>query len=111
MEYTKERLNKILAENAFEEYEFFMLCAGEKKSKIDKEKEDFFKDIYKEYNNIDKEMIPILTELNEKGYRTDFSCAGHLEEIINNGRYEVYIVFHNYLLFYHITIFITRIKH
>lgn len=95
MKYTRERLNKILSENAFKEYEFFMLCAGKRKSEIDKEKKDFIKDICEKYNSIDEEMIPILIELNEKGYMTDFSCSGHLEEIEKDGRYNVYLVFHN----------------
>ena len=41
---------------------------------------------------IDEEMIPILCELNSKGYKTKFCCQGHTEEEHLN-RTNVYIVF------------------
>lgn len=41
------------------------------------------------YEEIDKDMIPILTELNEKGYLTYYSCQGH----VRDGNFDAYITF------------------
>lgn len=43
------------------------------------------------YENIDEGMIPILTELNEKGYITEHSCEGHVKD----GFFDTYISFLN----------------
>lgn len=89
----KEKLNRLLAEAEFIDYELSVICSGEKRSSIDKEK--FIKDIieYGEYDSIDEEMIPILIELNKKGYYTTMCCSGHLEQIKDIGRYGAYLDF------------------
>ena len=47
------------------------------------------------YEEIDKDMIPILTELNEKGYKTVFCCQGH----VNDGIYSTYLTFERQYVF------------
>ena len=42
------------------------------------------------YEDIDKHLIQILTELNEKGYKTIYSCEGHIE----NNFWSAYITFY-----------------
>ena len=41
----------------------------------------------------DKEMIPIVTELNEKGYKTFACCQGHIREDLNCRGWNGYIGF------------------
>lgn len=48
---------------------------------------------YRGLSSIDKEMIPILIELNEKGWETTFCCSGHKEQIENSGYWNAYITF------------------
>ena len=93
--YTKEKLDRILAENDFKEYEFVVMCSGEKRSSIDKEHFINFIISSGEYEGIDEDLIPILIELNEKGYKTSMSCSGHLAQIESIGRYESYLAFEN----------------
>lgn len=47
------------------------------------------------YEDIDKDMIPILTELNEKGYKTMFCCQGHVEDCT----YITYLTFYRKHIF------------
>ena len=47
------------------------------------------------YEEIDKDMIPILTELNEKGYRTIYCCQGHVKD----GAYITYLTFERQCVF------------
>lgn len=94
--YTLDRLKKLLAEVEFEEYVFVSLCAGESKKWAESNKDRFMEDMintYKQYDGVDEDLIPVLTELNEKGYKTSMSCSGHLEQIKNNGQYMAYISF------------------
>lgn len=46
---------------------------------------------------IDVDMIPIITELNEKNWITYGCCSGHLERIKQVGTYNAYICFSNML--------------
>ncbi len=48
---------------------------------------------YRGIKSIDKDMIPILIELNEKGWKTNFCCSGHKEKIEKNGNWDAYITF------------------
>lgn len=93
MEYTLDRLKKILINNDFVECEFIILCSGKRDPNFTKE--SFTKDVIENkcYDEIDEDLIPILIELNEKGYKTSMSCSGHLHQIENNGRYESFINF------------------
>ena len=74
MEYTKERLCNCLDKFNFDNIET----------------EDLV-------NEIDEEMIPIITELNEKNWITCGCCSGHLEQIKQTGTYSIYICFSDLL--------------
>ena len=52
---------------------------------------------YRGFDSIDKDMIPILIELNEKGWKTSYCCSGHIEEIERSGYWNAYISFSNKL--------------
>ena len=58
-------------------------------------KETLSRYVNSQINDIDVEMIPILIELNSKGYRTLFCCQGHTEKTNKNQRCSIYISFNN----------------
>jgi hypothetical protein len=47
--------------------------------------------------DIDKDMIPIIIELNEKNWITEGCCSGHLEQIEETGWWSAYLCFSNFL--------------
>ena len=88
MEYNFEELRDIIVAHKMKYFESF---------KYVDDREQFLKDAKKELENelvdIDEDMIPILTELNKKGYYTTDCCSGHKEQIEKNGYYRAYISF------------------
>ena len=48
---------------------------------------------------IDEMMLPTISLLNKKGYRTVFCCSGHAYDLLNNPYmfFETYICFENYV--------------
>ena len=88
MEYTIERLIKPICEYEFCQCVYLYQMAMEDVS------DNIYYDIWDELKNgIDADLIPVLTELNEKGYRTVACCSGHLEEIEKNGTWRIFISF------------------
>ena len=89
MEYTKERLKKIICE-----YEFCKCVYYYQMAMVDIDKQ-LWNDLWNEFDEIDDDLIPVLIELNEKGYRTDGCCSGHLEQIEKYGTWQIYLSFEN----------------
>lgn len=92
MEYTKERLKKTICE--------YLFCRTVKLDKnfpsiTENENwlEELWNEIWNELDEIDEDFIPVLTELNEKGYYTNGCCSGHLEQIEKYGEWNIYIDF------------------
>lgn len=92
MEYTKERLKKTICKYAFcRTVELDM-----KFPPITENKDWYIKlwdAIWEELDDIDDDFVPVLTELNEKGYYTDGCCSGHLEKIEKYGTWNIYLSF------------------
>lgn len=90
MEYTIERLLKSICE-----YEFCK-CIELYKDADAPYSDDVYSWIWEELKDgIDEDFIPVLTELNEKGYHTSSCCSGHLEQIEKYGTWNIYLSFEN----------------
>ena len=87
MEYTKERLKQTICE-----YEFCKCVNLYQMAMVDFDK-SLWDSIWDELDDIDDDLVPVLIELNEKGYRTDGCCSGHLEQIEKYGTWDIYISF------------------
>lgn len=86
-EYTIERLKNTVCK-----YEFCKCVLHYQMAMIDVDKK-LWDNLWEELNGIDEDLIPVLTELNEKGYYTNSCCSGHLEGIEKHKSWQIYLSF------------------
>lgn len=53
------------------------------------------KDCYGDVVEIDELFVPVIAELNRKGYKTKYCCSGHC---VGNGSWQSYIYFEDYTI-------------
>lgn len=88
-EYTIERLKRTVCE-----YEFCKCACFYKMAMLDEFiNKQLWDNLWDELNEIDEDFIPVLIELNEKGYYTNSCCSGHLEDIEKYGTWQIYLSF------------------